>query len=87
MSDERPVSWRALQEGTPVRSSDSEELGQVSTIVADEEKDIFSGLAYRTRVLGPQRFVPAELIRAITPDGVHLSIAATEAERLENYDG
>lgn len=77
----------ALEPGTPVRSSEGDDLGQVSVVVADDQKDIFSGLAFRPGVLGPQRFAPANAISEITPQHVTLRLSSAEAEALEEYEG
>lgn len=87
MAEDKEVSWRVLAEGTTVSSADGEELGQVSVVVADEQKDIFSGLAFRSGILGAQRFVPADRIDEITTERVVLNIEAAAAEDLESYDG
>ncbi|MDQ3646689.1 MAG: PRC-barrel domain-containing protein [Actinomycetota bacterium] len=79
----RPIAWMALEEGTPVRSSDGEEIGHVATIVADEGKDIFSGLSVRSGLLGSPVFVPADLVDEITADAVSLTITAAESAELE----
>jgi sporulation protein YlmC with PRC-barrel domain len=87
MDDDQPISWRALEEGTKVVTSDAKEVGAVSTIVADEEKDIFSGIAFRSGVLGSQTFAPADLVGDITPEEVRLTISEAEVEELDDYEG
>jgi DNA end-binding protein Ku len=57
---EHPIAWLALGKGTPVYSSDGEEIGKVSTVVADVQKDIFSGIAFKHGFLGSEHFVPAD---------------------------
>ncbi len=85
MNAETPIAWTALQEGTPVHASGGEELGRVTAVVADQQKDIFSGLAYSSGLLGTERFVPAELVGSITDKSVTLTIPADQAETLEPY--
>jgi uncharacterized protein YrrD len=75
----------ALEEGTPVHSEDGEELGKVTTVVADRSKDIFSGIAFRHGLLGSDHFVPAADVHQITKDSVHLSLSAADAKALEPY--
>ena len=75
MSD--PVSWLMIEQGWAVVGSDGEEIGRVSAIDADAERDIFSGLELRTGLLGT-RYVPAERVRAITEGRVELDVAADE---------
>ena len=82
-----PISYLALQKGTPVRSSDGTELGTVVDVVADEQKDIFSGLNVTSGLLAGNRFVPADLVDSITDEAVELSITSADAEaKLETQD-
>jgi hypothetical protein len=81
------ISWMALEEGTPVHSSDGEDLGKVTTIVADRAKDIFSGIAFKDGLLGPEHFAPAADIDVITGVSVRLSLSADAAKGLDPYDG
>lgn len=85
MSEDAPIAWLALEEGTPVVASDGEEVGRVTAVVADEQKDIFSGIAFRPGLLEAQRFAPASAIDRLTQGAVHLSISAAEAGELDAY--
>jgi len=76
----RQIAWRALEPGTRVYSSDGAQLGKVSHVVADDLKDIFSGIAFTRGMLGEKVFAPASLVETITTDGVHLSLSHDEAE-------
>jgi uncharacterized protein YrrD len=87
VTTDEPISWMALAEGTDVHSSDGEELGKVSKVIADVQKDIFSGIAFRSHLLGHQRFAPADKVGEITQSAVHLNISSTEVEELETYHG
>ena len=82
---EAPISWMALEEGTPVYAGDRQ-VGKVSTVVADLPKDIFSGVAFRPHFLGAQRFAPADLIDGMSATAVRLRCSPEEAEELEPYD-
>ena len=85
---EQQISWMALEKGTRIVSSDDEELGRVAEIVADRQKDIFSGLTFRSGLLGRDRFVPADLIDRMTSDEVRLAVSADAAEeKLEDHEG
>lgn len=84
MSD-APIAWLALDEGTPILARDGEEVGRVVTVVADEQKDIFSGVTFRPGLLVGERFVPASAIDRLTESAVHLNITSGEAETLEPY--
>lgn len=83
---DEPIAWTALRPGTPVLASDGEELGKVSSVVADEQKDIFSGVAFRSRMLERQIFAPADVIERITTGGVRLRLDSEQSERLGPYE-
>jgi uncharacterized protein YrrD len=83
----KPISWLALEKGTPVVAAGGEEVGKVGEVIADEQKDIFSGVTLDTGLLSEPRFVPAEVIEELTDDVVKLVITAERAEKLEPYEG
>jgi uncharacterized protein YrrD len=76
---EEPIAWSALDKGTPVYSSDGTELGKVAAVIADEQKDIFSGISLNPGLFKDERFVPADLIDRLTTDAVYLNIAESLA--------
>lgn len=86
MSDQ-PISWMTLSKGTRVIASDGEEIGKVETVVADVEKDIFSGIAIAAGLFDKDRFVPADLVSTMTEQEVRVSLTSQEVERLEPYEG
>ncbi len=78
-----PSSYLALKAGTPVYSSDGNELGRVEHVLADADADIFDGVVLDTSVLpGGHRFVDAPEVDEIHERGVVLRIAADAAESL-----
>ena len=84
---DQPIAWIALESGTPIVSSDGEELGRVNEVIADRQQDIFSGVTFSDGVLSGDRFVPADLIDRITTEKVTLSATGADAkERLEPYE-
>ena len=85
MTEETPIAWLALEEGTPILASDGAEIGRVTTVVADEQKDIFSGVTFRPGLLDGQKFVPADSIDRLTASAVHLRISEAEADALDDY--
>jgi uncharacterized protein YrrD len=88
VSDEaKPIAWAALEKGTAVTSSDGNEVGKLSSVIADEQEDIFSGIAFRHGLLDRERFVPADQIARITSDGVELRLSSQETEDLDPYTG
>jgi uncharacterized protein YrrD len=78
---ETPIAWSVLPKGTPVYASDGAELGKVAEVIADEQKDIFSGISLNPGLFKDERFVPADLIEVMTHDAVRLSISAEQAHR------
>lgn len=82
MADNKPVSWMTLTEGTEVVASDGTDLGKVTSVVADTQKDIFSGIEFRSGFLSSTSFARADLIAEITEDRVTLTITAEAAEEL-----
>jgi hypothetical protein len=85
VSDATPIAWMALDRGHPVTAADGSAIGKLSVVVADEQKDIFSGVVFRAGLLDEERFAPAHIIDAITSASVQLRISPEEAERLEPY--
>lgn len=84
----QPIAWMALESGTAIVTSDGTELGRVHEVVADRQKDIFSGITFRDGVLSGERFVPAATIDTITSEEVRLTVSSAEAEgKIEPYDG
>ena len=80
------IAWTALTEGTPVVARGGDEIGKVSTVVADEAKDIFSGIAFRHGILDSEHFIPADLVGSITPDAVHVNLDSNQARELDPYE-
>lgn len=71
MSDD-PVSWFLIEAGWKVVGSDGEDVGTVSRIDADVQKDIFSGLEVRHGLLGGTRYVAAERVARIVEGRIEL---------------
>jgi len=81
-----PVSWFLIAEGWEVVDRDGGGIGRVEEVLADEEKDIFDGLAVATKLLGRPRYVPAERVTTIVERRVGTDLAADEAGSLRVYD-
>ncbi len=84
--EEQQVAWTAIAKGTTVVASDGCEIGKVSEIVADRQKDIFSGIAFREGLFDSQHFVPADLVDVITPEHVRVRLRPDEARDLAPPD-
>ena len=80
-NDERAIAWLALEKGTPVIDSTGAEVGKVSEVVADEQKDIFSGIQWREGMLGNEHYVPADLIEELTSAAVRLRVSGDDARQ------
>lgn len=82
MSEDEPIAWMALEKGAAVYSSDGEQIGKVTEVVADEARDIFSGVSFKSGLLGDEKFIPAQEVAEITTDGVRLSLSSKDAADL-----
>ena len=77
-----PVSYLVLADGTPVLSSDGEEIGTVEHVLAVADADVFDGVIVDMRAgPGGHRFADADQVEAIYERGVVLSVDAAAAER------
>ena len=85
--DNAPVSWMTLSKGADVFTSDGKQVGVIGTVVADRQKDIFSGITLSGGLFGTERFVPADLVADMRADGVHLALSEEQIEGLEPYEG
>ena len=86
MTEDRSIAWLALENGTPIVSVDGEQVGKVAEVVADREKDIFSGITFKPGLLDSAVFVPADQIGDLTATEVRLTISAADAGKLEPHD-
>ena len=77
---DEPASYLTLEEGTPVVSSDGEEIGTVEHVLADEEEDIFDGLVIASG--GHHLFAEAALIDEMRAREVCLKLDAPSCRRL-----
>ena len=76
-----PISWEVLEAGTPVRSRDGEDVGEVTHVVGDANVDIFEGLVIR-EPHRQHRFVDSTQIAAIHEREVTLTLDAAAAAQL-----
>ena len=81
-----PVSWFVIARGWKVVDRDGREAGKVESVLGDEEKDIFTGLAISTGLLGKPRYVPAERIVSIVEGRVALDLSHSDVGRLREID-
>jgi hypothetical protein len=81
-----PVSWKALERGAVVVSSDEVAVGRVVEVAGDVEADIFNGLVVRVGTLDRNRYLPAERVEAIWRRRVTVSATQAELRDLPAYD-
>src|SRR3954465_9538873 len=77
-----PLAYIAVEQGTPIYSSDGQQLGTLEHVLADVDADVFDGIIIDTS-LGPGgwRFVDAPEVEEIHERGVLLKIDAATADQ------
>ena len=80
-----PVSWLVAERGWRVVTSDGSDVGRVDEVLGDREHDIFDGLVVSKGLLAHRRYVPAEIVAAISEGQVQLSLSSAAAKQLEEY--
>ena len=81
----RPISYLALQAGTPVVSSDGSEFGTVHHVLQVPELDLFDGISVKTR--HGLRYVERDMITEITTTAVRCSLTDDEVASLPPPSG
>jgi hypothetical protein len=79
--DGHAVHYTALERGTPVWSSDGEEVGKVVEVLDNYREKIFDGLVIET-TSGERRFVDAPEVERTAERAVTLNITAAECAEL-----
>jgi hypothetical protein len=82
----RPVSWFVIEPGWTVETSEGKEVGTVLEVLADQNADIFDGLAVSPGLLKRPRYLPAESVSEISEGRIRLAITADAFEQLGEYD-
>ncbi|MBV9819650.1 MAG: hypothetical protein JOZ07_15055 [Solirubrobacterales bacterium] len=77
-----PISYEALERGTPVLSSEQERIGTVVHVLADEAEDVFDGIVVVEHRGDGHRFADADDVAEIHERGVVLRRTTEECERL-----
>jgi hypothetical protein len=78
------ISYKLLERGIPVVSSDGVEVGTVERVLDNAREQIFDGIVVRAG--GRELFVDAPEVARIAERRVTLSIDAGEAEKLPAYE-
>ncbi len=76
-----PISYEALDPGTPVLSSDGQVVGHVVHVLSDEAEDVFDGVVIQLGDDG-HRFADADDVASIHERGLTLRQTAAECESL-----
>jgi Uncharacterized protein conserved in bacteria (DUF2171) len=86
MSAGDPVAWLVIEPGWKVVDAEGREVGSVDEVVGDSSNDIFNGLSVSTSLLGKPRYVPSELVGAITQGRVELELTKDQIGRLGEFE-
>ena len=78
--DGQQIGYKLLPRGTPVHTSDGQEIGTVHKVLDNAREHIFDGIVIATP--GGQRFVDAPEVARITEQRVLLTIDAEQAQSL-----
>ena len=84
MEEGHAVSYKLLQKGTAVYTSDGEEIGKVERVLENPREHIFDGIVISSAQ--GLRFVDAPEVARIAERRVTLSIDAVEAAELPEPD-
>ncbi len=87
MVDEgRPISYMALEVGTPVLTFSGTEFGKVEHVLTVPELDLFDGIAVKTHHHGV-RFIDRDQVRDITTAAVTCAISDEQVDSLPEPSG
>lgn len=84
--EEPQVSWKSIESGAEIVSSDGEKAAKVSRVVGDPSADVFTGLAVSVGILSGERFVASEHVQEIWPDRIQVDLSKAAMESLEEYE-
>jgi hypothetical protein len=76
----QPISYRVLERGTPVETSDGQPFGTVKRVLEVRAKDVFDGVVVKTRA--GDRFVDADEIDRLYENLMLLNVDAAAAALL-----
>ena len=86
MEEGRPISYMALEVGTPVLTAAGSEFGTVEHVLQVPELDVFDGLAIKTHHHGI-RFVDRDQVGDIWTNAVHTTITDDQVDGLPTPSG
>jgi uncharacterized protein YrrD len=84
VTQDQPVSWRSVVYGTPVVSSDGQNVGTIREVLGDDAEDIFHGIRV---ALGGKRdvMVAADDIASLGSDAIKVDLTKERIEALPDY--
>jgi PRC-barrel domain len=85
METGEPTSYESLEPGTPVYSSDGEQIGTVAHVLAVEEEDVFDGIVIAERdepARHEHRFVDADYVDRLYEHAAILKLDAAACRDL-----
>jgi hypothetical protein len=85
MDEGTPIAYDALTRGTPVVTSDGQQVGTVDHVLSIPEEDLFDGIVVKTTQ--GIRFVDRDQIDSITDTRVRTLLDAAGAAALPEPDG
>lgn len=85
MDDGEPISYQALEPGTPVVSASGTQFGTVHHVLQVPELDVFDGISVKTKQ--GLRFVDRDQITEITTTVVKSSLSDEDASNLPPPEG
>jgi glycosyltransferase involved in cell wall biosynthesis len=80
----RPIAWRAVESGTPVTGADGNRIGTLSEVVADDDEDIFHGIA--VEAAGRVVLVDQRHVCRIGDVGVDTDLSDDDVASLPTFD-
>ena len=80
MDEGHPISFKVLERGTAVWSSDDNQIGHVDRVLVTDREDLFDGIVIVTS--RGERFVDAPEVARIFERAVILTITAAETAEL-----
>jgi hypothetical protein len=84
-TDDDEISWRATPYRAPVLDSDRNRIGTAESLLADDNADIFHGLAVKLAHGGHLVEVPADSVTRITLSAIETSVAPGTVDELHPY--
>ena len=80
-----PIAYTALQQGTPVQTSDGMPFATARSVLVDEKVSVFDGIFVLTEK--GTRFVDADQVGSIYTSHVRTTLSAEQAANLPPPDG